>query len=66
MGGTDPFNKGQCRGKASFVLTLITEAVPCEVVSSHKQTYTNCSWYGVVKNEMQPMTLLFFCSWDRI
>ena len=29
------FYKDQCRGKASFVLALVTEAVRCEVVSRH-------------------------------
>ena len=47
-------------------LTLITEAVQCEVVSTHKQTYMNRSWHIVIINETQPLSLLFFCSWDRI
>ena len=34
LGMADPFMKV----KASFVLTLVTKAVPCEVVSTHKQT----------------------------
>ena len=42
------FYEGQCRGKASFVLTLLTEAVQCEVVSTHKQSYTNHSQHIVV------------------
>ena len=31
---------GSGQGKVSFVLTLITEAVPCEMVSTHKLTRT--------------------------
>ena len=30
--------EGQCRGKASFVLTLVTEAVRCEAISTHTHT----------------------------
>ena len=58
-----PFKK--CQGKASFVLTLVTEAVRCDVISTHKQTNTTCSQHVVVKNEMQLLSLLLFCSWDR-
>ena len=49
--------EGQCRGKASFILTLVTEAVRCEVVSTDKQTYTNHSWHIV---ETQLLSLLLF------
>ena len=34
---------------ASFVLTLVTEAVQCEVVSAHIQTHTYRSRHAVVK-----------------
>ena len=54
------FYKGQCRGKASFVLTLITEAVWCEVVSTHTQANMNRSWHVVLKYETQPLSLLLF------
>ena len=46
MGGTD-FYEGLCRGKAGFVLALITEAVQCEVVSTHIQANTNRSGHTV-------------------
>ena len=62
------FYEGQCRGKASFVLTLVTEAVWCEAISTHTYTQAimNRSRHAVVKNEMPPLSLLLFCSWDRI
>ena len=46
---TDPFYKDQRRDKFSFVLTFVIEAVRCEVVSTHTQTYTNCSRHIIVK-----------------
>ena len=49
MVGTNPFYGGQCRGKASFGLTLVTEAVRCEAISRHIQANTNCSQHIVVK-----------------
>ena len=57
---------GHCRGKVSFVLTLVTEAVRCEVVSTHIQVNTNRSRHIVTKYETQPPSLLLFCSRDRI
>ena len=50
------FYEGQCRGKASFVLTFVTEAFWCEVVSTHIQANTNRSLHVVIKNEMQPLS----------
>ena len=32
---TDPFTRVSVDGKDSFVLTMVTEAVQCEVVSTH-------------------------------
>ena len=39
--------EGQCRGKASLVLTIITEAVRCEVISTHIQANRKHSWHVV-------------------
>ena len=61
-----PVARVPCRGKASFALTLVTEAIRCEVVSTHIQASTNHSQHTVITNETQPLSLLFFCSWDRI
>ena len=36
-----PLYKGQCLGKASFVLTVITEAVRCKAISTHTHTHTS-------------------------
>ena len=43
-----------------------TEAVRCEVVSTHIQANTNRSRHVVLKNETKPRSLLLFCSWGRI
>ena len=56
----------QCRSKASFALTLFTEAVQSEVVSTHIPTNRKHSRHVVVRNERQPLSLLLFCTWDRI
>ena len=58
--------RGSVSRQSSFALTLVTEAVQCEVLSTHIQTNKKCSWHAVVKNETQPLFLLLFCSWDRI
>ena len=64
---TDPFMRVSVEAKPALqLLTLVTEAVQCEVVSTHIQANTNRSRHVVIKNETQPLSLLLFCSWDRI
>ena len=54
MVGTDPLRRSVSR--QSFVLTLVTEAVGCEVVSTHIQANAKCSWHILTINEMQPLS----------
>ena len=53
------FYEDQCRGKASFVLTLVTEAVHCEVVSTHTLTRTAA---GTLTLKMKCNHCRFCCS----
>ena len=53
------FHEGQCQGKVSFILTLITEAVWCEDVCTHKQANTKLAHCHL---KMKHSHHLFWCS----
>ena len=62
------FYESQCQGKARFVLTLVTKAVWCEVVSTHIQTnrkHSHCLFCcSVARTEYSHM--LIFTTNNRV
>ena len=66
MGGTDPFTRVSVEAKpALYWPSLLKQSDVKWLAHTYKLTWTRAGTLSL-KNETQPLSLLLFCSWDRI